>query len=257
MSGWTALVLAGERPGRPDPVALAEGVAHKALVEVGGRTLLARVADALSAAGAARIVVSTRTAAVERAARALGAEVRPATEGGPSLSVLEAARALGAPLLVTTADHALLRPEWVRRFLADAPEEADVCALLARRKTVEAAAPGSRRTYLRLADGSWSGCNLFALRAERGVRAVEFWRRLEAQRKRPWRMAGLLGPGVLARYALGRLTLEDAVARLGRRAEVRAAAVPCPFGLAAVDVDTPEDLRFARELESGDRPAPA
>jgi hypothetical protein len=34
----TAVVLAGSRPGAPDPVAVAEGVAHKVLATVAGRT---------------------------------------------------------------------------------------------------------------------------------------------------------------------------------------------------------------------------
>ena len=247
MSGFSALVLAGSRPGRADPVAAAAGVSHKALALVGGATLLARVVGALQGAGAGRIAVSCSDAAVASAARSLGAETLAAAEG-PSLSVLAGVAALGAPTVVTTADHALLRAEWVSRFLADAPAEADARALVARREVVEAAAPGARRTYLRLADGGWSGCNLFHIRSDRGLRAVEFWRRLEAQRKRPWRMAGLVGPGVLLRYAAGRLTLAQAASRLGRAADVRAAAVPCPFGLCAVDVDTAEDLRFVRGL---------
>ena len=241
----TALVLAGSRPGRPDPAAEAAGVAHKALAAAGGATLLARVAGALRGAGLERLVVSTSHPQVEACARALGCEVLPAG-AGPAASVLVAAAALGAPLLVTTADHALLQPAWVERFLADAPAEADVCALLARRETVEAAAPDTRRTYLRLADGGWSGCNLFLFRTEQGLEAARFWRRVEAQRKRPWRLAALVGPATLLRYATGRLSLAAAVERLGRVVGVRAAAVPCPFGLAAVDVDSADDLRFVR-----------
>ena len=246
-AGWRALVLAGSRPGGADPVARAEGVAHKALARVGGETLLARVVGALAEAGAARIAVCASDPQVAAAAVALGAEPLEAA-AGPSLSVLAGATALGTPLVITTADHALLRPEWVTRFLGDAPADADACVLAASREVVAAAAPGSRRTYLKLADGGWSGCNLFLLANARALAAVDFWRRLEAERKRPWRMAGLIGPGALLAYATGRLTLAGAAGRLGRAAGVRAAAVASPYGLAAVDVDTPADLAFVRAL---------
>ena len=242
-----ALVLAGSRPGRPDPVAQAAGVSHKALALAGGETLLARVVGALRGASVSRVVVSTAHPQVAEAARALEAEVVAAAPDGPAASVLAAQAVLGAPLLVTTADHALLEPEWVARFLADAPVEADVCALLARRERVEADAPCTRRTYLRLADGEWSGCNLFLFRTARGFGAARLWRRAEARRKRPWRLAALVGPATLLRYATGRLSLEAAVARLGSVAAVRAAAVACPFALCAVDVDTPDDLGFVRD----------
>ncbi len=247
MTPFSALVLAGSRPGGVDPVAASEAVAHKALARVEGETLLARVVGALAAAGASRIGVSASDPQVRESASALGAEPLDAA-AGPSLSVLAGVAALGTPLLVTTADHALLRAEWVERFLRDAPGEADVCALLARREVVEAAAPGTRRTYLKLADGHWSGCNLFLLAKPQALAAVTFWRRVEAQRKRPWRMAGLIGPGALLAYAAGRLSLDGAAQRLGRAAGVDAAAVASPFGLCAVDVDTPDDLALVRRL---------
>ena len=52
-----ALVLAGSRPGPPDPVAASEGVWHKALVEIEGETMLARVVEALRTAGIDRMAV--------------------------------------------------------------------------------------------------------------------------------------------------------------------------------------------------------
>ena len=58
MTAFNALVLAGSRGGR-DPVADYAGVPHKALILLEGRTLLARVVDALRQAGAKRIGVST------------------------------------------------------------------------------------------------------------------------------------------------------------------------------------------------------
>lgn len=242
-----ALVLAGSRPGAPDPVAVAEGVAHKALAAVGGKPMLARVVEALRAAGIERVAVSASDGAVTDLARALGCEVLPTGEG-PSASVATGLDTLGTPLVVTTADHALLRPDWVGQFLRDAPGSADVAVLLARREAVEAAVPGSRRTYLRFADGHWSGCNLFLLKTPRAGAAITTWSMVEADRKRPWRIAARLGPGILLNYALGRLTLADALARLGQRIGIAASLVAARDGLAAVDVDKPQDLADVRAL---------
>jgi GTP:adenosylcobinamide-phosphate guanylyltransferase len=247
-----ALILAGSRPGAADPVAAYAGVAHKALIELGGETLLARVAAAVRAADAARIAVSADHPAVTAEAARLGLElVAPAA--GPSGSVAAGLATLGAPLLVTTADHALLKAAWVRRFVADVPADADVAVLLARSDVVEAAAPGTRRTYLRFADGAWSGCNLFLLRTPRAERAIGLWTRVETDRKRPWRIVRRLGPGLLLRYLIGRLSLAEAVAHLGARAGVGAAAVASPFGLAAVDVDKPADLDLVRAIVAAGR----
>lgn len=242
----SALILAGSR-GRPEQVAVEEGVAHKALIEVAGAPLLTRVARALREAGMARIAVSADEPEVVALARSLGLEVL-APGPGPSSSVAAAFAELAAPMLVTTADHALLRPEWVRDFLADAPAEGDVALLLAKREAVEQAMPGSRRTWLKFADGDWSGCNLFLLSSPRALAAIETWQSVEANRKRPWKIAFQLGLGTLASYLLGRLSLVEAVRRLGRRVGIVANAVAARDGLAAVDVDKPQDLADVRRI---------
>lgn len=245
-----ALILAGSRPGVPDPLAVAENVAHKALIEIGGEAMLARVVKALREAGITRIAVSASDPAVIQLATTLDCEVLP-TGRGPSASVAIGLETLGSPLLVTTADHALLRPEWVRDFVADTPANADVSVLLARRDAIEAAVPGSRRTYLRFADGHWSGCNLFLLASPNAGAAIETWKMVEADRKRPWRIAARLGLGMLVSYALGRLMLAEAIGRLGRRIGITASLVPARDGLAAVDVDKVQDLAEVRAIVTG------
>ena len=246
----SALVLAGSRAGSADPVALSEGVAHKALAEVAGAPLLTRVVGALREAGIERIAVSADAAEVVRLACDLGAEV-VAPDTGPSGSVARGFALLGAPMLVTTADHALLRPQWVRQFVADTPGAADVAVLLARREAVEAALPESRRTWLRFADGQWSGCNLFLLVTPRAQHAIATWSQVEANRKRPWRIAARLGLGTLFNYLLGRLTLQQVIGRLGERIGVNAAAIAAADGLAAVDVDKVDDLQQVRRIAGG------
>lgn len=246
MTGFSVLVLAGSRGGA-DAVADYAGVPHKALIRLQGRTLLSRVIDALRVAGAGRIAVIAGHLDVRAEAERLGVETLDEA-AGPSLSVLAGARSLGTPLLVTTADHALLDPAWVRRFLEDTPADVDVAALVAPRAAVEAAAPATQRTWLRLADGDWSGCNLFYLANERALAVIDLWRRVEAERKRPWKMAQILGPRMLLRYATRRLSLRDAAIRLGRLAGVNAAIVETPYGLASVDVDKPADLDLVRRI---------
>jgi GTP:adenosylcobinamide-phosphate guanylyltransferase len=251
LSGFTALVLAGSRGG-VDPVAAYAGVRHKGLIELRGETLLTRVLRALKAAGASRIAVSTDDEVV--AAQLPSGVERIASTASPSLSVREAVAALGAPVLVTTVDHALLRPEWVRQFIDAAPADADIAVLLAPEGLVRAAAPQTQRTYLKFRDGRYSGCNLFLLRTPKALLAVDLWRRVEAHRKQPWRVALILGPRMLLGYALGRLTLDGAIALIGRRAGVKAAAVLTPYGLAAVDVDKPADLDLVRGIVASANP---
>lgn len=246
------LVLAGSRPGARDPVAETEGVPHKVLAQIDGKTLLDRVVHAARAFGAPEVAVSANHPAVETEARRLGVTLLP-TASGPSESVAIAFARYGAPLLVTTADHALLDPVWLHAMVSETPAGADVSLMLAQRDLVEAAAPGTSRTWFKLADGHWSGCNLFLMAKPAAARAAAAWHKVEAERKRPWRLARRIGLGTLLDYALGRLTMEAAITRLGRRIGVEAALVPAPDGRAAIDVDKPEDLALARQLADDGR----
>ena len=246
----SALVLAGTRPGG-DPFAASQAVSHKALIDVAGQPMIARVIAAMHGAGAGRVMVATDDEAVRSIARKAGAEVLPAAAEGPSQTTALGLEEAGPPLLVTTSDHALLRAEWVRALIDATPAGADVSIMLARRADVERAVPLGKRTYLRFADGDWSGCNLFYLRSERARAAIDVWRSVEADRKRPWRIAARLGPGTLMAMALRRLTLAEGIARLGRQIGIEAALVPAPDGLAAVDVDKEADLVTVRKVLAG------
>ena len=242
----SALILAGSRS-EADPLAKVENVSHKALIRIGGLTMLERVHRALERAGVRRIYVSASDDEVVRLAEALGAIVVPPA-AGPSGSVARVFEQSGAPLLVTTSDHALLRPQWIRDFVQDAPAGCDVAMLLAERKTVEKAVPGTQRTWLRFADGQWSGCNMFLLNGAGAAKALQVWSAVEADRKRPWRIVGRLGLGTLLSYALGKLTLAEGVRRLGKRNGLAAQVIAARDGEAAVDVDKPEDLVLVRKL---------
>lgn len=247
----TALVLAGTRPGG-DPLAAHAGVSHKALIDVGGMPMLARVLAALAAVPAIeRVVVAIDDPRVltQMPVAATAKPVQVLAPGaGPSASVAAALQELGTPLLVTTADHALLQPEWIERFLAADVGDADACIAVARREDVLRAAPGSQRTWWRFADGAYSGCNLFLLAAPAAAGAVQLWQRLEARRKQPVAQLRLLGISHVLRYRLGLLSLPQALARLGALSGARVAPVVLPDGRAAIDVDKPADLELVRSL---------
>lgn len=261
---WSALVLAGSRHGEADPVARHCGVAHKALAPAGGVPLLERVLAALAACPAiGRVLVVGEPALLAGLPTARGLRARGRLEALPaaaslSRSVAQALDAAGPPLLVTTADHALLTPAMVAGFLARAAAtRADIVAGVAARATVEGRYPMTRRTWLGFRDGGYSGANLFAFQSEAARAGLAFWQGVESGRKRPWRLARALGPGFLGLYALRLLTLDQAMARAGRRLNLRLAAARLPMAEAAIDVDKPEDLALVERILAGREAAAA
>ena len=252
-----AIVLAGERPG-PRPVAEAAGVCCKVLAPVAGRPMVLRVLDALAES---RAVDRVTLCGLEPAAghvlpelkqRIDAGEVRmlpggatPSTSAGVALSEIPSRQ----PVLLTTADHALLRAEWVDWFLERARiSGADLVVAVARYRDITRAMPGVRRTVTRLRDGGYCGCNLFAFVTPESRRAAALWRQVEQDRKRPWRLMRLLGWGSVLRYLLGRLTLAQAMRRLSQQFGLEVAAVVMPYPQASVDVDRPEDWALVQRL---------
>ena len=153
------------------------------------------------------------------------------------------------PLLVTTADHALLTVEMVEYFLREAGRaQADVAVALVPYAVVAKAYPQSKRTVINFRGGGYCGCNLFLLGSPKAQRLVEFWTQVERERKRPLRLIRRLGWVMLIRYVLGLLSLSDALYELSQRMGVSIQAIMLPFPEAAIDVDTPDDLVLVKEI---------
>jgi hypothetical protein len=77
---------------------------------------------------------------------------------------------------------------------------------------------------------------------------AHLWQQVEAQRKRPIRVVGLVGWGAMALYAFRLLSLAGAAQRISRHAGVRIGVVTMPFAEAAIDVDTVADLELVRAI---------
>jgi hypothetical protein len=126
--------------------------------------------------------------------------------------------------------------------------DADLLAAVVSESVIQPAYPETKRTYLRLRGGAWSGANLFAFRTPQARKAAEFYVRAERLRKQPWRVLGALGPGLLAGYTLGLLDLDAGLARISRAIGARVGAVRMPQAEAAIDVDREGDLLLAERI---------
>ncbi len=253
MSEWTALLLAGSRPGA-DAFAQSHGTDLKALIPVGGVPMVARPVAALLAApeiGHVRVLAQQP----ERIAVVLPTDPRLSVEpsGATIAATLEAILAdpvTRYPLLVTTADHALLDPAMIADFCAQAAG-ADVAISLVERRALISRLPGTQRTWLSFRGGAYSGANLFAFGSARAAKAVAMWRSVEQDRKKGWRMIAALGPAVLLGAVLRLRTLDQTLAAVGRRLALTIRKVELANPLAAVDVDKPVDHELVTAILEG------
>jgi GTP:adenosylcobinamide-phosphate guanylyltransferase len=254
MGEWTAIVLAGQRPGE-NAFAASHGVRVKALIPVDGEPMLARVLHTLLACPSIKRIVILAQAPDGLLADApawIREEPRIGTEAaGDGISTSIAAIAGGEtapwPLLIATADHALLTPEMVETFIAGAAG-ADTAFAVAERKVVEAGYPETRRTWLKFSDGHFSGANLFALTGPKTRAALDFWARAERDRKKALKMLTFFGPTIFLRALTRTISLDKAAVKVGRALGLSLRPVRLPFAEAAIDVDKPSDLALVERI---------
>ena len=249
MIRYSALLLAGSRPGG-DPFAARYGAELKALIPIGGEPMVLRPLRALLASDR---VESVRILSQDPELIAPVLPDRPGWSVEPSSgTIAETLEALCSvenvrwPLLVTTADHALLDVGMVDQFCAEA-EGVDLAIGVVTRSALRDRLPQSRRTWLGFRRGQYTGANLFAFGSAKALKAVALWREVEQDRKKGWRLLLALGwPGLLGLLRIR--TLDHTLAAMGRRLGLTLRAVRLDDPLAAVDVDKPQDYELVSAI---------
>ena len=249
----TAFVLAGRR-GPIDALAQAAGESHKACIPVAGVPMLTRVVRSLGAVSwIQKIVVSGDDSTVLKNFQKAPAIEFHASRHSPAASVVDYAVSHqgNGPLLVTTADHALLSPRMLEYFFSAAEQteaDADVVIGVVAASLFRSYYPASRRTFITLKDESFCGTNLFLLRPPQAANAVRFWERAGQFRKRPWRLVSEFGFVNLLRFLLRRLDRQTAIEQASRVLQAQVGIVEMPFAEAAIDVDTRADLVTVEDI---------
>ena len=253
-TGWTAIVLAGSRPGE-DPLARRFGLPLKALVPALGEPMVGRVVRTLlECSSVARVLIllqePQRLATDEL--EWLSSDARVALAEGANSIAASLARVAGTPAapwpaLITTADHALLTPEMVEYFL-ERSSDADASLGVVERNVVLARYPGIRRSWVRFGRRAYKGGNLFTLAGEAALPALRLFADAESDRKNGRKLLWYFGPLLALGAATRTISLDRAAAHVGRRLGMRLSVVLLPFPEAAIDVDRPEHLALAERI---------
>ena len=253
MRDWTAIVLAGERPDG-DPLAKGLGVPAKALIEIEGRTMLSRVVRALlDSDRVARVVILAQDTGLISSGEPsdLLSDPRVALMASGNGIASSLRSILGTPdapwpVLVTTADNALLTGRRVQSFLSCAGG-CDIGVGVSERSVVESRFPGTRRTWLKFRDGHYSGANLFAFNSDQCLPAIDHWREVEQDRKKGIKLIASFGPSLLLTFLLRRVGFEKGLGMASRKMGLVAKPVVLDAE-APIDVDKPEDLELVRQI---------
>lgn len=170
------------------------------------------------------------------------------------------------PTVMLAADVPLITSEMLSQFLDQCPPEADVVyAFIEKRHILERL--GDRRgrsgttkdgwVFARVAEGQFTGGSLFYFRPQALRRAEALLRQVLEARRHLWRLALIVGPGLILRALLQQflpmrvLSWHDIVRRMGELAKANCVGVASQQAELAFDVDYPTDVELAeRELRA-------
>ncbi len=241
------MILAGAaNTGRLKDLSLAP---NEALIEIGGKPMLDYILTALAGANyGGRVVIVGPPA--DFAGRYPQATLVPS---GDSIleNVRRGAEALidADRILIVTSDIPMLTAASVTDFLQRcATRDADFHYPVVSQAVSDGAYPGVKRTYVTLKDGTFTGGNIFLVRAEKLLSCLPKAAEFIKLRKKPLQLAGLLGIGFILKFLTHSLSIAAAERRVSQLLGLRGAAIITPFAEIGVDVDKPSDLALAESV---------
>jgi GTP:adenosylcobinamide-phosphate guanylyltransferase len=244
------VVLAGGRPEPGDALWAETQGRRKALIDLAGRPMIRWVLDAL--AGSAHIDRIIVVGLDEPLGSSGGVEFL-ADQGSLVGNLYAGIRRLRAdrPAVYCWSDIPLVTARMLDRFIETTPDtDLDVNAGLVPKAALQDRYAGAEDLWLRFAEGEFIAADFGLFHPRHAARLRRHLEALAPQRKHAFRQALYVGLPVLARFALGRLTMASLERhlerRFGLRCRIRIAEDP-ELGL---DVDNPANLSICRNVLS-------
>ena len=242
-----AIVLAGA-PADPEMEAR-YAIKNRAELPIAGKTMIQHVVDALSASlhvTDIRIIGNIDCTGDVKHVEPRETLIDNLIAGAEACS--DADR-----ILVSTSDIPAVTREAIDDFIGRCTDpDVDFFYPVVTREDSERRFPGVKRTYARMAEGTFTGGNIMLFRRRFMLENGDTIREVLRQRKSITKLARLLGIGVMIRAVVaqtiwpGAMHLADLERVAGRILNARIKAVPTPYAEIAADVDR---LEHAADIE--------
>lgn len=245
-----AVILAGAPAS--DELRDAYGVEWRALAPVCGVPMLSYIIDALKASGRAQsisVVSGFPCEGIDKVIPSANSMIENLVNG-------VSGTAENGPVLIATSDIPLITPEAIADFIDRCGSlDADFYYPIVRKEHNLSRFPKLKRTYARLAEGTFTGGNIMIVDAKFIRENAQSIREALAARKNIKRLAGIIGAGVLVRAVLAQTVwpwalklpmLESAAGRLLGGAKLR--AVETPYAEIGADADAVDQIALVEEL---------
>jgi len=242
-----AIVLAGAtNTGKLQEVSTEK---YEATIPVGGKPLFKYVVDALQSTVRVREIVVVGPQVLKEQ---LPSGVR-LVESGTTMTenILRGAASLkkSPKVLVVTSDIPFIHKDAIEDFLDRCADlEADLYYPIISKEANEQVYPGCRRTYVKLREGVFTGGNMVLVSPTVLANSQALMERVVSLRKKPWKLARLLGLTFVFKFFMQQLSLSELERRVSQLLGVRGVAIISPYPEIGTDVDKPSDLELAERV---------
>lgn len=238
-----ALVLAGSL--NEGALSACSSVRYEALIPIGKKSMVEYVVDALLGSDHINRIVVVGPAE-ELAGKFAGTKVQVVTPGDNLVENVVCGLKLlpGAEqVLVATSDIPLVNSKAIDNFLnLCAGYQADLYYPIVPKHVVERRFASSKRTYVNLKEGVFTGGNVFLLNPDVVWRCIPRGQKLVNARKSPLKLCRVVGIIFLIRYLMRSVTLEKAQKKVSRLLGIKGQVVISMDPELGIDVDKPSDL---------------
>lgn len=242
-----ALILAGSQEGE-NHLGQLEG--NKALIKIHDKEMITYIIEALRKLD---FIDEIAVVGSKTQLSPIKDRVDTLVEGGSTLTqnVLKGSQIFedNEKILLLTSDIPMITPESIKDFAEKALAlKAEFCYPIISKEENEKKYPGVRRTYVKLKDGTFTGGNIVLVKAGTLKRCINQAEAFLAYRKKPWKLARILGISFLIKLILGKLTIVELERRVSDLFNMKARAVFCPYPEIGTDVDKVSDLELATRV---------
>ncbi len=246
------IILAGGRVKPSDPLYKYTHGKPKALIDLGGRTLIEHVVEALEESSYVDDIAVVGIGS-EYQVTSRKQLYRIADQGSIVANGLAGAawarerRPDSLTFMVSTADIPAINGQIVDG-LVEACHPFDNMAYYSfvTRKTIDDRFPGANRTYSKIDGEDVAGCDVLIARWELIDADQSLWQALANSRKQPWKLAQLVGARVLVKFLAGQLTLAEVETVAQRVLGGPVKILISSHAELAMDIDKPSHVEILR-----------
>lgn len=245
---YDAVILAG---GRAPWLREAQGTDIRCLAKIKNKRILDYLVDALrESCRVNRIMVAGPVAELSKEELPAGVELCDAAGDMPSTAV-HAAKVLGTTgkIFYVCDDIPLLHGAAIRDFLdqCEAAPQGQAYYPIIPKEVCLSDYPAAKRTYAKLADGTFTGGNMMIVDTEIMDLGLAKAREIFALRKNVWKLCRWLGFGFIFRLLIHSLTVADVERRTTELLELNSKAIISKYAEVGMDVDKMADLELVEK----------